>query len=531
MDERLPLGPPDAATLRMLLEKEHTHRAELEQELSRLQAGLARQNDVLVRLERRDAARTRQLAEMETLVHAVTEQNSLLRQQVAALQQENARLRGIPLAPAPDPAPEVKPAIPTREPKVRKKRAAEHNRGRLKLERATQWETHAADQCPQCGEPLAGGWIVRRVQVIDLAPVAPLEITEHRILRRQCPRCGRRVLPRRVGLDAGRIGQCRFGPRLIAALATMRTVERLPIRVIQERVRREYGLVISQGGIVGLLQRMTAAGQSAYDQLQQDVRASRVVHADETGWRENGQHTTVWTVSTSEQVYFAHGRRTTEAIDGILGADFAGTIVADCYAVYDHFEGPKQRCWAHLVRDLKALLHEHGDDAETVAWVEGILAVYDQARDARANAPPGWTPQAEGERSRRAQQCEALILLLCPTHLDPAVPHATLAKRLRSHLAELFTFVRDPQVEATNNAAERSLRPLVTIRKISGGTRSSTGSATAMVLSSLAATARIQGKNPTAVYRDLLLAPSGTPSPLAMRSTDGRAPPAHSHAS
>jgi transposase len=125
----------------------------------------------------------------------------------------------------------------------------------------------------------------------------------------------------------------------------MRTVERLPIRVIQERLQREYGLVISQGGIVGLLQRMAAAGQETYAQIQQEVRASRVVYADETGWRENGQHTTVWTVSTSQAVYVSHGRRTTEAIDGILGADFGGTIVADCYAAYDHFLGPKQRCW------------------------------------------------------------------------------------------------------------------------------------------------------------------------------------------
>jgi hypothetical protein len=82
---------------------------------------------------------------METLVAAVTEQNRLLRQQVAHLEQENARLRGVPLASAPAPAPEVKPAAPSREPKVRKKRAAEHNRGRLKLERANRWETHAAE--------------------------------------------------------------------------------------------------------------------------------------------------------------------------------------------------------------------------------------------------------------------------------------------------------------------------------------------------------------------------------------------------
>lgn len=45
--------------------------------------------------------------------------------------------------------------------------------------------------------------------------------------------------------------------------------------------------------------------------------------------------------------------------------------MADCYAAYHHFLGPKQRCWAYLVRDLEHLLHERPEDVETVAWVEG----------------------------------------------------------------------------------------------------------------------------------------------------------------
>lgn len=128
---------------------------------------------------------------------------------------------------------------------------------------------------------------------------------------------------------------------------------------------------------------------------------------------ESGQHTTVWTVSTPSQVYVSHGRRTNEEIDGILGADFAGTIVADCYAAYDHFLGPKQRCWAHLVRDIKALLHEYGEETETGAWVEGILAVFTQARAARPVIEEGATPQAVHAREERAQRCESLIRLLC----------------------------------------------------------------------------------------------------------------------
>jgi transposase len=515
MDERLPLGSVTASTLRMLLQQDRERRRGLEQEVARLQAGLARQNEVLIALQQRDAERECELAQMRTLVTALTEQNTIVRHRVAELEQERAQLRGQPLAPPPAPTPETKPATPPRQPTVRKQRAAAHNRGQRRVERATRWETHAADTCPGCGEQLAGGWIVRRVQMIDLPPRPSLEVTEHRILRRQCQRCGKRVLPAPVGLAAGRVGRCRFGPRLIAAIATMRTIERLPLAVIQERLEREHGLRISQGGIVGLLQRMAGAGRPAYEQLQADVRASPVVYADETGWREMGQQTTIWTVSTPALLYVHHGRRTNEEIDGILGADYGGTIVSDCYAAYDHFLGPKQRCWAHFVRAMRELLHAHGTNQEIVAWVEGVLELYAAARQPRPPQEEGTTPEAARARAKRAQRYEAMVLLLCPAAPDPQLPHATLAMRLRAHLDELFTFVRDPSVEDTNNRAERSLRPLVIMRKVTGGTRSATGSTTCMILYSVCATARIQGQDPTAVCQQLLLAPPGSPSPLA----------------
>jgi hypothetical protein len=505
----------------MLLEKERRQRTALEQEVSRLQTGLARQNAVILELERRDAERERDLAAMRRLHAGVIEQNTLLRQQVAALRQESARLTDTPLAPTPAPDPEGTPATPQREKTVRKKRAQEHNHGRHRLERATRWQTHAVETCPGCGTALSGGWIVRRVQVIELPAAAPVEVTEHRILRRQCPRCGKRVLPTPVGIEAGRIGQCRFGPRLMAAVVTMATVERLPGRMIQERLQREYGLHISHGGIVGIMQRVAHLGKPVYDHLQADVRASPVGHPlarvpGWNGWRENGQRTTTWTVSTAQAIYIHHGRRTTAEIDGILGADYPGTIVADCYAAYDHFLGPKQRCWAHLLRDLQKLVAEHGDDLETMAWVEGMQELYAQARDARGRTGAGQTPQDDRARIECARRCEALLRLLCPAEPDRRLPHATLAMRFRGHLEELFTFVRDPTVPATNNAAERSLRPLVIARKISGGTRSSTGSATRMTLYSICATARLQGKDPGAVWQRILLAPPGAASPLAV---------------
>jgi hypothetical protein len=72
------------------------------------------------------------------------------------------------------------------------------------------------------------------------------------------------------------------------------------------------------------------------------------------------------------------------------------------------------------------------------------------------------------------------------------------------YLAELFTFVVEPGGPSDNNAAERSLRHLVTARKISGGTRSAAGSDAKMTLCSLFGTWRVQGLNPLWACRQLL---------------------------
>ena len=84
---------------------------------------------------------------------------------------------------------------------------------------------------------------------------------------------------------------------------------------------------------------------------------------------------------------------------------------------------------------------------------------------------------------------------------------AALCRRIEKHLGELFVFVEEPAVPPTNNAAERSLRHLVTCRKVSGGTRSAAGTAAKMTLASLFGTWRARGLNALDECRRLLAAP------------------------
>ena len=101
---------------------------------------------------------------------------------------------------------------------------------------------------------------------------------------------------------------------------------------------------------------------------------------------------------------------------------------------------------------------------------------------------------------------QAELLELAVPYVDCCLPQSVLCKRLVAFEAELFTFVEHPQVPSENNAAERSVRPRVIARKISGGTRSSEGSNTMAVLASLFETWRLRGENALEACRQMLIA-------------------------
>ena len=245
---------------------------------------------------------------------------------------------------------------------------------------------------------------------------------------------------------------------------------------------------------------MARQAQGELGSIRERIRGSPVVHADETGWRENGVNGYVWTFSTPTERYFLRLGRNKEVVDEALGEDFAGALVSDFYAAYHHYDGPKQRCWAHLLREIHDLRALYSRDKQLAQWADAVHRIY---RQATAFSHPS------GKQRRSAQLAlEKRLLALCrPCLDDPLAVQGKLCRRIDKHLKELFVFVAQPEVPPDNNAAGRSLRPLVISRKISGGTRSNQGTDAKMTLSSLFGTWRAQGQNPLTACRQLLTSP------------------------
>jgi transposase len=424
----------------------------------------------------------------------IEEQRALmaqLQEQVAHLETKVAELEQLKTPPPPwakaNRPQRDKPAV-----QGRKKRAPEHNHGRRKMT-PTRIVPHAYERCPDCAYQLCGVAIARRREVIDL-PAAAVEVTEHHFIKRYCPVCHAWKTPR-VDLAGEVVGHGRMGVRLMSLIGVLRMVHRLPLALIQDLLAQVYGLALSVGGICHVLERLRGGLDPTRAALVAQSRASPSRHMDETGWRENGQNGYLWVEatdgSTPTRIFTYRPSRAGAVADELVGA-YEGVLVTDGYAAYDHLPCTKQRCWTHILRTAREIREKHPNDQLLAQWTGALKTLYQHAvsvaQDERLSLRHRATAASDAERRMRT-------LARCYRHAPDHPAHA-LASWLHRHLDELFTFVRIPGVAGTNNLAERTIRPQVTARKISGGTRSTVGSAVRCDLATVFSTFQARGLNP-----------------------------------
>jgi transposase len=381
--------------------------------------------------------------------------------------------------------------------KPRKKRDAKYNQARRRSI-PTQIVEHRLVHCPDCHLRLGGISLARSREVVDMPPPPRVEVTEHRIYKGWCAGC-QKWYEAPVDWHDQVVGQGRIGVRLASLIATLRTVMRLPIRQIQTYLLTLQGVTISIGEIVELLHRIKEQMQPHLDALKMGIRASPAVQADETGWREDGTTGYIWSVSTpSIRYYEYHHSRSGEVVKDLIGDDFGGVLGSDFYAGYNIHQGLHQRCWVHFLRDGHELKEQYPHDEQLFTWAASVKAIYEQAVTWAEHGPDQHLSPRQQQQTRVAQQhaFEQQLLAVCRPYVSTATPQHTLCERVERFLPELFVFVAVPGVPAHNNLAERSVRPLVVARKISGGTRSPKGSQTRLGLASLFGTWMAQHLNP-----------------------------------
>jgi len=377
----------------------------------------------------------------------------------------------------------------------RKKRAAEHNHARRR-EEPTRIECHALDRCPVCDYPLTGESIDYTRQVIEIPPPPPVEITEHQVIKRRCPHCAAWRSPK-LDLSQQVIGQGRIGVRIASLVAHLRTTLRLTVRQIQRYLETVHRLWLSTGEIIALCHQVHECVNETIESLKQEIRQSPVIHGDETGWRQGGRGGYIWLLCTpgvKGVCYFEYDPSRGQAVaDRLLRGVRDACLVSDFYVGYNNYAGPQQRCWVHLLRAMHDLKEEHAQQTGVLTWAGEVRRVYDDAQAWRSAHLTASVAERSAISAELVNRAVGLGRQYAQVYDHPC---NALAKRLMRHQDELFQFVLRDGVSADNNLAERMLRPLVVIRKISGGTRSDKGTETRLGLASLFATWQVRGLNP-----------------------------------
>jgi hypothetical protein len=449
----------------------------------------------------------------EELVHLILELRQIvapLSERVACLEKENEILRsqvpgggkgsGLP--------PFIKPNRKERREEERKERKKRPQSFVRRRDIPTEEKKHYVEACPDCGHTLWGGWEHARRQVLEI-PETPIRIIDHILMARRCGYCGKVHVPKLSTAD-GVVGKQRVGVRLMSLIATLATVNRTPQRTIQRMLMSLYGVHISLGEINEILHKVAEHGQGTYQSILREIRRSRQGNADETGWREGGINGYMWSVSTENARYFEFNKsRASKVIRRILGFCFSGVLVTDFYAAYNSYEGPKQRCWVHLLRDWDKLVEAWPENVDLAVCVKKIGGVYRVAkRAARRNL------SEEARAQLRIRLEDMLGKIIAPYMEDKESIQHVLAKRMTNYMDELFTFVEYPGCPSENNAAERAIRPAVIARKVSGGTRSSRGSDTKSVLMSVFGTWLLQKKDPLQACVDMITSSHPQTNPI-----------------
>lgn len=440
----------------------------------------------------------------EDLVALVLEQRRIIAQlqkRVAELEQQ------LGLGGPPPPSVSIKSSKPK---KVSVKRKPRHLQFTRQRETPTHVVDHLPEACPDCGRTLSGGGPGSSRQIIDLPPIT-VQITDHVLHDRWCGVCRKRVRAK-VDFSPWVSGKRRIGHNLASWIVNLHIGARVPIRTIQSILKQLCSVHVSTGEITDLLALVANKAASTVEAIKDEVRSSKVLHADETGWRQNGEYRCLWALSTKTARYFhIDERRTAEVASHLVGENFDRTLVTDFYAAYNHIPGRHQRCWPHFQRALEKLRLHPLVDRNLHAWIDAVLHLWSEGRKYRAFCLT--TPRFGAsvfDRKRKRRELEQKLYALAEPHLKADaehVPQATLARRIGLFLGELFTFVEYPEVPDDNNAAERAIRPVVIARKVCGGTRSAKGTRVKAALMTLVATWKLQGKDPVAECKAILAAP------------------------
>jgi len=294
------------------------------------------------------------------------------------------------------------------------------------------------ESCPACGGVLRLKEVRHRT-VIESEPVKPQKILYH-LYHKQCSRCHQvfrakapAVLPKSL-----------YGNQITAQVAVMHYFHGIPMGRICEMTD------IPLGSLVDLFHRLSGFFAPVMDLLKEQYRLSPEKHADETGWRNDGQSGYAWLFCTPDMSLFSFQNTRSASVPRSIFGDkkLPGVLVVDRYNAYNKAPVQIQYCYAHLLRDVEKLEKDFPDHVEIKPFVSTLVPLLAQAMHLRTQ------PLSDEQYYRQAKEIQQKIIEVSQSPAQHLAIRA-LQDLFHTHEDRLYHWVEDRRVPPDNNLAER----------------------------------------------------------------------------
>jgi hypothetical protein len=303
----------------------------------------------------------------------------------------------------------------------------------------------------------------------------------------------------------------------------------VPVHRCAQIIESLTGAKPSPGFIHGMLRRTSAALADVDKRIRALVALSYVVNVDETPLRvgpgKAKQHLLV--ASTRLYTYFMLGSRNLATFKAFVLAELTGIVVHDRYVNYDSDQLTAARaeagmaalihqlCTAHLLRDLAAAAEAYPDQTWPTQIIKALQGLIHAANTAREAGLDAIDPDEKAGLLRLFRQGVLVGLKDIPRIPGARAKqseHRLLLECLHDREADVLRFVTDLRVPATNNQAERDLRPAKTQQKISGRLRCEKTTAYRYRIASYVSTAAKHGIDTLQALHDAILGRAWLPA-------------------
>jgi len=401
-------------------------------------------------------------------------------------------VNGEPPAPSPlTPSGSIPPYLKPNKKKKRRKRPGRkkgHKGESRKIpDHIDKQVDHLLETCPHCQTPLKQ-CISRRPRYIEDLPQVQPVVTKHLVHGYWCPCC--RKIVEAVVTEA--MPGDNIGLHTIVVTAWQHYSGGISLNYVIDQLNQLSHFKITPGGLMQAWLKLAGFLQAEYQRIGEEAKRSTVLHADETGWRQNGDLRWLWCFTNKTLCYYMMEKsRKAVVLLKFLGEYFQGILISDFWKVYDKLDAlAKQKCFFHLFAELKKVEAKNQSDEWKLFQRRITCFLKDAVRL--------WEKKAELRPELLQRKKSQLYIrrdwLIEQDYTDKDCKR--LRKRLETYRNELLTFLEYDDISPYNNHAEQQLRKPVLWRRRCQQNRSEAGSEAQAILMTLFRTAELQSLNP-----------------------------------